>query len=114
MYHLIIVKVSPKRNPDEELEEARYIEEISEKVRIEMAEDEETSGAHHKLLQGLLGLPWSEIGSTTSSAAAEAPLVEEILIPTASELHKAGVKFMVADHITTIRFELKTHSFYLP
>ncbi|PON55187.1 hypothetical protein TorRG33x02_300100 [Trema orientale] len=46
---LIIVNVSPKRNPDAELEEAKYIEEISEKVRIEMPEDEETSGAHHKV-----------------------------------------------------------------
>ncbi|PON55182.1 hypothetical protein TorRG33x02_300050 [Trema orientale] len=49
MYHLIIVNVSPKRNPDEELEAAKNIKEISAKVRIEMPEDEETSGASHKV-----------------------------------------------------------------
>lgn len=63
-----------------------------------------------KLFQGLLGLPWSQLWSNLSSAVNEAPIVEEILIPKASELHKSGIKFRPADHITQIRFEVDTRS----
>ena len=40
MYDLIILKDSPKRNLDEEQEEARFIEEISEKVKKEISKIE--------------------------------------------------------------------------
>ncbi|PON55185.1 hypothetical protein TorRG33x02_300080 [Trema orientale] len=88
MYHLIILNDSPARNPDEELEEARFIEEITEKVKNEISKVKRTSKlkskcSHQnslmqtkmfeetldllpeelkkpiKFLQGLRGLPWS-------------------------------------------------------
>ena len=40
MYDLIILKDSPKRNLDEEQEEARFIEEISKKVKKEISKIE--------------------------------------------------------------------------
>ncbi|GMN33230.1 hypothetical protein TIFTF001_046686 [Ficus carica] len=67
-----------------------------------------------ELVQGLLGLPWSQVRSSISSAAKEEGPAMEILFPRASELHKAGVRFCIADHITSINFDPNTVSFYLP
>ncbi|XP_062084139.1 putative UPF0481 protein At3g02645 [Humulus lupulus] len=65
------------------------------------------------LVQGLLKLPWSKLWSNVSSAVTKQPLEEETLVPRASELHKAGVKFVPA-HIKSIRFDSKSVSFHLP
>ncbi|XP_052198399.1 putative UPF0481 protein At3g02645 [Diospyros lotus] len=42
------------------------------------------------------------------------PLVDEILIPSVSELIDAGVEFEPADDISSIRFDKETRTFYLP
>ncbi|PRQ22567.1 hypothetical protein RchiOBHm_Chr6g0251731 [Rosa chinensis] len=42
------------------------------------------------------------------------PLIEEITIPSVSKLSKSGVKFLPASSISTISFDAKTCSFYLP
>ncbi|KAM5550089.1 putative UPF0481 protein [Rosa sericea] len=42
------------------------------------------------------------------------PLIEEITIPSVSDLSKSGVKFLPARSISTISFDAKTCSFYLP
>ncbi|GAB2300266.1 hypothetical protein Dimus_034301 [Dionaea muscipula] len=47
----------------------------------------------------------------------KAPLVEEIMIPSVTELHDAGVEFCPtggSGDITTIRFDAKARKFYLP
>ncbi|XP_052198393.1 putative UPF0481 protein At3g02645 [Diospyros lotus] len=42
------------------------------------------------------------------------PLVDEILMPSVSQLIDAGVEFKPADDISSIRFDKKTRKFYLP
>ncbi|PON55198.1 hypothetical protein TorRG33x02_300210 [Trema orientale] len=66
-----------------------------------------------ELTQGLLKLPWSQLGSSLSSALTKRPPDEEVLIPSASELQEVGVKFK-PDHITRIKFDSKIVSFHLP
>ncbi|PON68649.1 hypothetical protein TorRG33x02_261290 [Trema orientale] len=66
-----------------------------------------------ELTQGLLKLPWSQLGSSLSSSLTKRPPDEEILIPSASELQKVGVKFQ-SDHITRIKFDPNKVTFHLP
>ncbi|XP_062085197.1 putative UPF0481 protein At3g02645 [Humulus lupulus] len=67
-----------------------------------------------ELAKGLFSLPWSELGSSVSSAVKGAIVEEETLIPTASELHKAGVKFVPGAQIRSIKFDSKSVSLHLP
>ncbi|XP_050384613.1 putative UPF0481 protein At3g02645 [Argentina anserina] len=50
----------------------------------------------------------------SSNGISKPPLIEEITIPSVSDLSKSGVKFMPASSISSISFEAKTYSFYLP
>lgn len=128
LYHLITLNVSPDKSAEEEKKEGRFIQEIINVVVHTISPQEVMSGAAltvdslipeefkdlAKLIEGLLGLPWSQFCSTLSSAVNAVPFVEEALIPKASKLHKAGIKFCPGNHITRIRFDLNTLSFYLP
>ncbi|XP_057507753.1 putative UPF0481 protein At3g02645 [Actinidia eriantha] len=88
-----------------------------------------------KPINVIIGLPWKYITSlpgisTFTSKAKEnikldrenlsgqemkGPLVEEIMIPSVSYLFDAGVKFYPTEgDITTIKFDQKTKTFYLP
>ncbi|PRQ50524.1 hypothetical protein RchiOBHm_Chr2g0134191 [Rosa chinensis] len=50
----------------------------------------------------------------SSSGTSKPPLIEEITIPSVSDLSKSGVKFLPANSISSISFDAKTCSFYLP
>ncbi|KAM0943475.1 hypothetical protein DsansV1_C13g0122571 [Dioscorea sansibarensis] len=50
-----------------------------------------------------------------SNSINKPPLVEEILVPSVTELVRAGVKFLATSQdLTTIKFDVKTATFYLP
>ncbi|PON64715.1 hypothetical protein PanWU01x14_121900 [Parasponia andersonii] len=167
LYCLIVLKVSPKNDPQDEKEELRLLEELFEKVKsktpvpkpatISRLEKEKVSSSAFslaksavaasacseeiveqfiniakdlaplplkkpiELVQSLRSLPWSELGSSVSSAVTTEPSEDETLIPTASELHKAGVVFVsqhitnhIKIHITSIKFDPNSLSFHLP
>lgn len=65
-----------------------------------------------ELLKGLLELPWSNLDP--SGITNIAPVVEESLVPTASNLCGVGVKFCTADHISAVGFDRATTSLKLP
>ncbi|PRQ50528.1 hypothetical protein RchiOBHm_Chr2g0134241 [Rosa chinensis] len=50
----------------------------------------------------------------SSSGISKPPLIEEITIPSVSDLSKSGVKFLPTNSISSISFDAKTCSFYLP
>ncbi|KAH7675051.1 hypothetical protein IHE45_08G113200 [Dioscorea alata] len=51
----------------------------------------------------------------SSNSINKPPLVEEILVPSVTELVRAGVKFLATNQdLTTIKFDVKTATFYLP
>ncbi|CAL5444159.1 unnamed protein product [Camellia sinensis] len=53
--------------------------------------------------------------SSSNNAISRPPLVEEITIPSVTELSKAGVKFLPTNGtVVTIRFDVTTAKFYLP
>ncbi|EXC29943.1 hypothetical protein L484_015136 [Morus notabilis] len=138
LYHLVTLKHSSEWNSKEEEEELRSIEELYKKVRSEILvpvifpmcmktaviSDQIVDLVKEiappelqkpiELVQGLLELPWSDLMSSIPLAAKEEVPAKEISFPRASELNKSGVKFFVADHITTIRFDPNTVSFHLP
>ena len=119
LYNLIMLKEPPVEEPEKE-----------------EAAVEEPSGGRHKrsldralgvvaalaipqeirkpieLLKGLLELPWTNLD--LSSVKNIAPVVEESLIPTASNLCGFGVKFCSADRITAVGFDRATASLKLP
>ncbi|KAB1202277.1 hypothetical protein CJ030_MR8G010111 [Morella rubra] len=64
-----------------------------------------------QLVKGIRELPWSNLYSSFQN---KAPVKEEILIPTASNLCDVGVKFSSSDRITGIVFDPVTASFKLP
>ncbi|GMN33609.1 hypothetical protein TIFTF001_048273 [Ficus carica] len=117
LYHLITLNVSPDESAEEEEKEGRFIQQIINEVVCTISHEEATSGAAltedsllpeefedlAKLIEGLLGLPWSQFCSTLSSAVNAVPFVEEALIPKASKLHKAEIEFCPDNHITRIR-----------
>ncbi|EXC29940.1 hypothetical protein L484_015133 [Morus notabilis] len=137
LYHLAILKQSPKPNPEEEEKESSSLQELRQKVSseirhlkardvtksleavvrraIEIGKTLAPPGFQKpiELVQGLLELPLSQTNLDISSALKEEP-PKEIFIPRASEIDKAGVKFDVVDHITDINFDRNTLSFYLP
>ncbi|PON55184.1 hypothetical protein TorRG33x02_300070 [Trema orientale] len=139
IFHLIMLKGSPEKNPEEERDELRLLGELFEKAnsKVQVPEPFERAISETRekildhviniakdmaplplkkpieLVQGLRSLPWSELGSSVSSAVTTEPSEEETLIPRASELHKAGVIF-IPDHITNIKFDRNRVSFRLP
>ncbi|XP_030536553.2 putative UPF0481 protein At3g02645 [Rhodamnia argentea] len=69
---------------------------------------------HVQMLEGLMSL-YSKLSSATDSfGEEEAPAEEKALIPTASSLAKAGVKFSKTQFLHEILFDEKTHTFHLP
>ncbi|GAB4832759.1 hypothetical protein Ancab_006776 [Ancistrocladus abbreviatus] len=54
------------------------------------------------------------INPQNSANDSKSPSVEEILIPSVSELCDAGVKFCPGGDLTTIKFDSKDRKFYLP
>ncbi|KAI6695922.1 hypothetical protein NL676_023632 [Syzygium grande] len=66
------------------------------------------------VMQGLTHLYHQLSSYLDSSGDKEAPAEEKALIPTASSLSKAGVKFIATRHIHETSFEEKTHTFLLP
>ncbi|XP_043700264.1 putative UPF0481 protein At3g02645 [Telopea speciosissima] len=56
-----------------------------------------------------------ENGSSNSNDNNKPPLLEEITIPSVSELYKSGIRFVVTKgDITTVSFDAKTFTFHLP
>ncbi|KAI3430183.1 WD_REPEATS_REGION domain-containing protein [Psidium guajava] len=66
-----------------------------------------------QVLPGLTDL-YSRLKSFIDSSRSEAPAEEKSLIPTASSLAKAGIKFSTTHFIEDIKFEEKTRTFQLP
>lgn len=50
----------------------------------------------------------------SSNGISKPPLIEEITVPSVSDLSKSGVKFLPVSSISSISFDAKTCSFYLP
>lgn len=119
LYHLVTLKQSREWNPREEEKEESSLKALSHKVRLKIAHllvsdskvrfqpidsriieaAKKLAPAHLKkpidLVQGLLGLPFSQTKSSIYSALKEQVPEKEAFIPRASELHKAGVKLML-------------------
>ncbi|PKI73831.1 hypothetical protein CRG98_005815 [Punica granatum] len=69
---------------------------------------------HVELIRGLMKLPISDVTSSVSAAWAKAPVTSQNLIPTATSLSKAGIKFCKTDNIKSIQFDKETAMFFLP
>ncbi|KAI6695924.1 hypothetical protein NL676_023634 [Syzygium grande] len=71
---------------------------------------------HAMMVQGIMKILSQQIGASTfdSFGHEEAPPEEKGLIPTASSLAKAGVKFRRTRYIEETSFNEKTHTFQLP
>ncbi|GMN34547.1 hypothetical protein TIFTF001_042076 [Ficus carica] len=104
LHHLVTLSVCPEKNPEGERLEERFIEDMYEKVKV--------SPSLESIWESSLEFI-EELGPQEFEKPVKL-FQEEILIPKASELHKSGIKFRSADHITQIRFELDTRSFHLP
>jgi len=122
LYDLIVLKEPPEEEPEyEDLDvEQPPIRLMSEKTQLL----DEALGVVAslaipqkirkpiELLKGLLELPWSNL--TPSSVENIVPVVEESLVPTASNLCGAGVKFCSAECISAVGFDRATSSLKLP
>ncbi|KAK2632024.1 hypothetical protein EUGRSUZ_L02105 [Eucalyptus grandis] len=71
---------------------------------------------HAMMVQGIMRILSQQIGPSVldSFSYEEAPAEEKELIPGASSLARAGVKFHKTDYIEQTSFDEKTHTFQLP
>ncbi|XP_059458420.1 putative UPF0481 protein At3g02645 [Corylus avellana] len=122
LYHLIVLKEPPEEEPVLEvvLEQVaegpqRRSDLPGEAVNL-LASLALPQGIRKpiELLQGLLNLPWSSLDILSSSTGNTAPVVEERLVPTASNLCFVGVKFFSVERISAIGFDCATTSLKLP
>ncbi|PKI73829.1 hypothetical protein CRG98_005813 [Punica granatum] len=67
-----------------------------------------------ELIIGLMELPISAMKSSLSAAWAEAPVTCQNLIPTATSLSRAGIKFYKTGDMKSIQFDKETATFFLP
>ncbi|KAE7997206.1 hypothetical protein FH972_001860 [Carpinus fangiana] len=118
LYNLIMLKEPPEEVPEEEpvegRSEAAWVQKSLDRtlgVVATLAIPQEIRKPI-ELLKGLLELPWSNLDP--SSVKNIVPVVEESLIPTASNLCGFGVKFSSADRISAVGFDRATASLKLP
>ncbi|XP_059431586.1 putative UPF0481 protein At3g02645 [Corylus avellana] len=122
LYHLIMLKEPPAAEPEKEEPEEEASKGKRKRVRrstglqalgviASLAMPQEVRQPI-ELVKGLLELPWSNLDP--SSIKNIAPVEEESLIPTASNLCGVGVKFLSAEHISAIGFDQATTSLKLP
>lgn len=116
LYDLIMLKEPPEEEPEKEDVEVTHTAQTRSLDRAlgvvaSLAIPQEIRKPI-ELLKGLLELPWSNLDP--SSVKNIVPAVEESLVPTASNLCGAGVKFCSAERISAVGFDRATASLKLP